>query len=72
MAVGAARVSRATTTTTTRTSVGRRLTIIGATVLVWLAVAGLFVLVVGGARSGEGSSGGSLNVASASMPSMHC
>jgi len=40
--------------------VGRRLTILGATAIVWLAVAGLFVLVVGGARSGEGSSGGSL------------
>ena len=39
---------------------GRRLTILGATAIVWLAVAGLFVLVVGGARSGEGSSGGSL------------
>jgi len=38
----------------------RRLKIVGATVLVWLAVAGLFVLVVGGARTGEGSSGGSL------------
>ena len=33
----------------------RRLTIIGATLLVWLAVAGLFLIVVGGARSGEGS-----------------
>ena len=39
---------------------GRRLKLVGATVLVWLAVAGLFVLVVGGARTGEGSSGGSL------------
>ena len=39
---------------------GRRLTILGATVLVWLVVAGLFVVVVSGARSGEGSSGGSL------------
>jgi len=38
--------------------VGRRLTIIGATVLVWLAVAGVFVLVVGGAKSGEGAGGG--------------
>ena len=38
----------------------RRLKLVGATVLVWLAVAGLFVLVVGGARTGEGSSGGSL------------
>ncbi len=38
----------------------RRLKIVGATVLVWLAVAGLFVLVVGGARTGESSSGGSL------------
>ena len=37
---------------------GRRLTIIGATVLVWLAVAGVFVLVVGGAKSGEGAGGG--------------
>jgi protease-4 len=35
--------------------VRRRLTIIGATLLVWLAVAGLFLIVVGGARSGEGS-----------------
>jgi protease-4 len=35
--------------------VGRRLTIVVATVLVWLAVAGLFVMVVGGARSGEGA-----------------
>jgi protease IV len=34
--------------------VRRRLTIVGATVLVWLAVAGLFVMVVGGARGGEG------------------
>jgi protease IV len=34
--------------------VGRRLTIVGATLLVFLAVAGLFVIVVGGARSGEG------------------
>ncbi len=39
---------------------GRRLKLVTATVLVWVAVAGLFVLVVGGARSGEGSSGGSL------------
>jgi protease-4 len=38
----------------------RRLKLVGATVLVWLAVAGLFVLVVGGARTGEGSSGGAL------------
>ena len=37
---------------------GRRLTIVAATVLVWLAVAGLFVMIVGGARSGEGASGG--------------
>jgi len=36
----------------------RRLKLVGATVLVWLAVAGLFVLVVGGARTGEGSGGG--------------
>lgn len=36
-----------------------RLKLVAATVLVWLAVAGLFVLIVGGARS-EGSSGGSL------------
>jgi len=34
--------------------VGRRLTIVGAALLVFLAVAGLFVIVVGGARSGEG------------------
>jgi len=34
--------------------VGRRLTIVGAAFLVFLAVAGLFVIVVGGARSGEG------------------
>ena len=33
---------------------GRRLTIVGAAFLVFLAVAGLFVIVVGGARSGEG------------------
>jgi protease IV len=39
--------------------VGRRLTIVGATVLVWLAVAGLFVMLVGGARS-EGAGGGAL------------
>src|SRR5258705_2094270 len=39
---------------------GRRLKLVTATVLVWVAVAGFFVLVVGGARSGEGSSGGSL------------
>ena len=38
---------------------GRRLTIVAVTVLVWLAVAGLFVLVVGGARS-EGAAGGGL------------
>ena len=36
---------------------GRGLRLVGATVLVWLAVAGLFVLVVGAARSGEGSGG---------------
>jgi len=40
--------------------VGRRLTIVGTTVLVWLAVAGLFVMVVGGARGGEGGGGASL------------
>jgi protease IV len=40
--------------------VGRRLTIVAATVLVWLAVAGLFVMIVGGARSGEGAGGGAL------------
>ena len=39
---------------------GPRLKLVAATVLVWLAVAGVFMLVVGGARSGEGSSGGSL------------
>ena len=38
---------------------GRRLTIVAVTVLVWLAVAGLFVLVVGGARS-EGAGGSAL------------
>lgn len=38
----------------------RRLKLVAATVLVWLAVAGLFVLVVGGAQTGEGSSGGAL------------
>jgi protease IV len=38
---------------------GRRLTIVAVTVLVWLAVAGLFVLVVGGARS-EGAGGSTL------------
>src|SRR5439155_20298634 len=54
-----ARASRASTTTTTRTSMGRRLTIVAVTVLVWLAVAGLFVLVVGGARS-EAAAGGGL------------
>ena len=36
---------------------GRGLRLVGATVLVWLAVAGLFVLVVGAARSGEGGGG---------------
>jgi protease IV len=36
--------------------VRRRLTIVAATVLAWLAVAGLFVMVVGGARSSEGGS----------------
>src|SRR5207247_7577804 len=54
-----ARASRANTTTTKRTSMGRRLTIVAVTVLVWLAVAGLFVLVVGGARS-EGAGGSAL------------
>jgi len=39
---------------------GPRLKLVAATVLVWLAVAGVFLLVVGGARTGEGSSGGSL------------
>jgi protease-4 len=38
---------------------GRRLTILAVTVLVWLAVAGLFVLVVGGART-EGAGGSAL------------
>ena len=36
---------------------GRRLTIVAVTVLVWIAVAALFVLVVGGARGGEGGGG---------------
>jgi protease-4 len=35
--------------------VPRRLAIVGATLLVFLAVAGLFVIVVGGARGGEGA-----------------
>ena len=39
---------------------GPRLKLVAATVLVWLAVAGVFLLVIGGARTGEGSSGGSL------------
>jgi protease IV len=38
--------------------VGRRLTIVVATVLVWFAVAGLFVMLVGGARGGEASGPG--------------
>jgi protease IV len=37
--------------------VGRRLTIVAVTVLVWVAVAALFVLVIGSARSGEGGGG---------------
>jgi protease IV len=40
--------------------VRRRLTIVGVTVLVWLAVAGLFVMVVGGSRGGDGGGGSAL------------